>query len=99
MLVAFMISPYTGPGFQYDDPGEYLIAGPAADLLYLCLCGHSFGTPGATASALVAHAARACLARQAPDPGGYWLASRLVQQWGPDIWPAMNRDERVLWRL
>lgn len=73
------------------DANQYLIAGPAADLLYLCLTGHRYGTPGSWASAEIARAARAHLQAIAPTPGGYWLAGRIVAHWGEEIWPEMKR--------
>lgn len=100
---AFMMAAYPSEGsgwIAYETgelSGQYLIAGPAADLLYLCLCGHPFGSPGSDARPSIARAARAHLTAIAPQPGGYWLAHRVVMHWGEQIWPEMIRphSERI----
>lgn len=83
----------------FGDGRRCLIGGEAAQLLYLCLGGHRFGTPGRQADPQIAWQARAHLAAIAPTPGGYWLAHRVVLHWGPDVWPEMKREERFLWRV
>lgn len=81
-------------GGRIEGSNQYLISGPAAELLHLCLAGHRYGSPASFASVELARAARAQLQAIAPTPGGYWLAHRLVQHWGEEIWPAMTRPRK-----
>jgi hypothetical protein len=92
---AFMVGGPAISGWGYDG-NLFLIGGPAADLLFMCLAGHRFGTPRYEASFEVAQAARAHMAAMAPEPGGYWIANRVVQHWGYNVWPEMDPGKRLI---
>lgn len=95
IVEAFMVGGLAMSGW-YCTGDSYLIGGPAADLLFMCLAGHRFGTPCYEASFSLAQAARAHLAAVAPEPGGYWIANRVVQHWGYNVWPGMDPSERLM---